>query len=76
MGSDGIFDFMNVDEICNKVIHYYDHSDEICGQVIAEKIIDDIRRVNITKSKQCDNLSLIIIFLNRGYNRFKYKLNS
>lgn len=71
MGSDGIFDFMNVDEVCDKVIYYINRSSEICGERIAEKVIDDIRMTNITKSKQCDNLSLVLIFLNRGYNRHK-----
>lgn len=69
MGSDGIFDYNGVDEICDRVMYYFRQDSEVCEQVVAEKLIDEIRASNFAKSKQCDNLSLVIIFLNRGYNR-------
>lgn len=71
IATDGIFDQYSNSLIGKYVYELFCEEDQFFPEEIAYKLVSDVHEKNIKNINYSDNLSLIVIFLNRGFNRNK-----
>ncbi len=69
LGSDGLFDNSHCSYIQDKIYKEFYSTLHFLPQVITNSILNDVQNNNFKNTNHSDNISIIIIFLNRGYNR-------
>lgn len=72
VASDGLFSIMTNDAVISTVGSTYNSHEEYKAQIICQELVQIALKANISKLGDSDNISLFLVFLNRGQFRQKF----